>query len=197
MKKIFFIFLFLFLTINVFSQETYKDSLQQHINEYMKTHEVVKGDDRKFLQFYPINETYRVIADFESTPNSPWFKMATSGMLQPLYRVFGIITLAINDTVVTLHIYQSQSLMSTEKYKDHLFIPFTDMTSGEGTYEGGRYIDLDRNDIKTDKVVIDFNKAYNPYCAYVSNAYNCPIPPKENRLGIFVKAGEKKYINSH
>jgi uncharacterized protein (DUF1684 family) len=185
------------LTALVFSQKTYTDSLQDHINEYVKTHEVVKGNDRMYLQFYPINENYRIIANFENTPNTTWFKMATSGTLQPLYRIFGKIKLIINDTLVTLFIYQSQNLMSTDKYKDHLFIPFTDMSSGEETYEGGRYIDLTMNDIKNNKFVIDFNKAYNPYCAYVSNVYNCPIPPKENRLKIFVKAGEKKYAKSH
>jgi uncharacterized protein (DUF1684 family) len=66
--------------------------------------------------------------------------------------------------------------MTTKQYKDHLFIPFTDATSGEETYESGRYIDLEINDIANDKVLIDFNKAYNPYCAYVSGKYNLPDP---------------------
>lgn len=87
--------------------------------------------------------------------------------------------------------------MSTEKYADHLFIPFTDMTSGEESYENGRYIDLSIADVESGHFTIDFNKAYNPYCAYVSDLYNCPIPPKENHLSIKIKAGEMKYGKLH
>ena len=75
-------------------------------------------------------------------------------------------------------------------YKDYLFLPFTDPTNGVTTYGGGRYLDLM---IPATKVVqLDFNKAYNPYCAYSGN-YSCPIPPEENHLEIEIKAGVKKY----
>jgi uncharacterized protein (DUF1684 family) len=87
--------------------------------------------------------------------------------------------------------------MTTAQYKDHLFIPFTDATSGEGTYESGRYIDLDIKDITDNKFTIDFNKAYNPYCAYVTGRYNCPIPPVENRLAVAIRAGEKAFGKKH
>ncbi|MEI9910512.1 MAG: DUF1684 domain-containing protein [Bacteroidota bacterium] len=80
-----------------------------------------------------------------------------------------------------------------EEYREQLFLPFTDLTTGEETYTAGRYIDLTFNDIIGDKVVIDFNKAYNPYCAYISGKYNCPIPPKENNLTVAILAGEKNY----
>ena len=83
--------------------------------------------------------------------------------------------------------------MSTAQYRDHLFIPFTDATSGEETYESGRYIDLEIKDIKGDRVLLDFNRAYNPYCAYVTGKFNCPIPPIENRLKIAIPAGEKSF----
>lgn len=86
--------------------------------------------------------------------------------------------------------------MTIEKYKNHLFLPFTDLTSGEETYDNGRYIDLETVDIKNKTVEIDFNKAYNPYCAYVSYTYNCPIPPKENYLPVAILAGEKNYGKS-
>jgi uncharacterized protein len=92
-----------------------------------------------------------------------------------------------------LNLYQSQSLMEVDAYKSHLFLPFTDETSGAGSYEGGRYIDLSFEDIRNKKIVIDFNKAYNPYCAYVSGKYNCPIPPAENTLPVRVEAGERQY----
>jgi uncharacterized protein (DUF1684 family) len=111
--------------------------------------------------------------------------------------VYGIIHFTINDTSVALNIYQSQDLMVTQQYRDHLFIPFTDATSGEETYESGRYIDLEINDIKNDKLLIDFNKAYNPYCAYVSGKFNCPVPPPENRLVVAIRAGEKAFKKAH
>ena len=82
--------------------------------------------------------------------------------------------------------------MSSEKYKDYLFIPFTDKTSGIETYGGGRYIDLVLSDIVNKTCTIDFNKAYNPYCAYTAG-YNCPIPPKENDLPVAIKAGELNF----
>ncbi len=82
--------------------------------------------------------------------------------------------------------------MSDSVYKDHLFLPFTDLTSGEESYGGGRYIDLETTGIINNRLVIDFNKAYNPYCTY-SDGYNCPIPPRENDLPVAIRAGEKAF----
>ena len=84
-------------------------------------------------------------------------------------------------------------MMSTSKYRDYLGLMFTDKTSGKETYDAGRYIDFNIGDIKNDKLVIDFNKAYNPYCAYVKGKYSCPIPPRENYLPIAIEAGEKNF----
>jgi uncharacterized protein (DUF1684 family) len=123
--------------------------------------------------------------------------MAASGPTKKLYRIYGKAHFSLHDTVVTLNIYQSQELMQMAQYKDDLFIPFTDATSGVETYEGGRYFDFTIHDIKDNSLVIDFNKAYNPYCAYVSRVYSCPIPPKENHLAIAIKAGERKYGKAH
>ncbi len=79
------------------------------------------------------------------------------------------------------------------KYKDYLVLLFSDATTGKETYEAGRYIDFTTGDIKNNMLVIDFNKAYNPYCAYEKGKYNCPIPPIENKLSIAITAGEKIY----
>jgi uncharacterized protein (DUF1684 family) len=171
---------------------SYEDSVNSFIKKYVADHEVVKGNDKKMMQFYPVNEQYRVTATFERKDSSEWFLMPTSGVIKKEYRVFGIFSFSINDTAVKLNVYQSKQLMASEEYFDYLFIPFTDKTSGIDTYGGGRYIDLKMNDIKNDRYIIDFNKAYNPYCAYAAG-YNCPIPPKENDLPVTVKAGEKNY----
>ncbi len=76
----------------------------------------------------------------------------------------------------------------------HLFLGFWDATSGEQTYAGGRYIDLKRT--SEDLFIVDFNFAYNPYCAY-SDRYSCAIPPFSNQIPIPVKAGEKKFKEHH
>ena len=70
------------------------------------------------------------------------------------------------------------------------YIPFTDLTNGEETYGAGRYLDFKIPE--SEKVIIDFNLAYNPYCAY-NHSYSCPIPPKENNLNIKIEAGEKTF----
>jgi len=188
---------FLLVNITLAQDKTYKDSIESYFNKYVKEHEVVTGKDKELMSFFPVNEKYRINCKFERTVNSPWFRMESSGQIKRNYRVYGIIHFTINDTSVALNIYQSQDLMVTQQYRDHLFIPFTDATSGEETYESGRYIDLEINDIKNDKLLIDFNKAYNPYCAYVSGKFNCPVPPAENRLVVAIRAGEKAFKKAH
>jgi uncharacterized protein (DUF1684 family) len=184
------------ITLTTFSQKkTYKDSLQSFINEYIKTHGVVNDDDKKSLQFYPINEKFRFNCSFERVQNSPWFMMETSGLVKKSHRIYGKIHFTLNDTAVTLCVYQSQDLMKVNQLKDYLFIPFMDATTGEETFESGRYFDFSIKDIKGNTLVVDFNKAYNPYCAY-STGYNCPVPPSENRISVAILAGEKKYLKS-
>jgi len=196
--KIFLVFIsLLFVSISFAQSKTYKDSIESHFTKYVKEHEVVTGKDKELISFFPVNEKYLINCRFERTINSPWFRMESSGPIKKNYRVYGKIHFSINDTAVILNIYQSQDLMGTQQYRDHLFIPFTDATSGEETYESGRYIDLEINDIKNDKVLIDFNKAYNPYCAYISGKFNCPIPPDENRLVVSIRAGEKAFSKAH
>lgn len=188
---------YFFTGISFAQSKTYKDSVEAYLKKYVREHEVVRGKDKELMAFYPVNEKYLIKCKFKRSMNSPWFRMESSGQIKRNYRVYGTIHFLINDTTVTLNIYQSQDLMATDKYRDHLFIPFTDATSGEETYESGRYIDLEIKDIKNDTVVIDFNKAYNPYCAYVSGKFNCPIPPAENRLPVAIRAGEKAFGKPH
>jgi uncharacterized protein len=192
MKYLFLIAL-VFPTLLSSAQSSYKDSINNYIKNYIDTHEVVKDEDRKQMHFFDVNEKYRVIAKFEKAHTNQWFEMPTSGRIKKVFRVYGILSFTINDTIVKLNLYQSQGLMGNDPYKNYLFLPFTDATTGIETYESGRYIDLQTNDIKNKEVIIDFNKAYNPYCAYVSGVYNCPIPPAANHLPVAILAGEKTY----
>ena len=89
-----------------------------------------------------------------------------------------------------MNIYQNLELISKPEYVDYLFVPFTDLTNGKGSYSGGRYIDTRIPPGK--KIVLDFNKAYNPYCAY-NGKYSCPIPPEENHLEVEIRAGVKDF----
>jgi uncharacterized protein (DUF1684 family) len=91
-----------------------------------------------------------------------------------------------------LAIYKNLRTTRMPMFRDFLFLPFQDDTNGESTYGGGRYIDLKVGDIEDGKLTIDFNKAYNPYCAY-GDGWNCPIPPVENILEVEIAAGEKNY----
>jgi len=189
--------LLLLLFIHSGAQDIYKDTMQHYINEYVRNHEVIKGDEKQYFRFYPINEAYKVNAKVVRTPNSNWFMMETSGAMKKTFRTYAILEFTIHDTLVKLPVYQSQGLMAMEQYKSLLFLPFTDLTSGEETYAAGRYIDLWTTDIHNDSIIIDFNKAYNPYCAYVAGKYNCPVPPKENQLVVAIPAGEKVFDKGH
>lgn len=146
----------------------------------------------KSLSFYKPDHNYCVWADFTETPGSKPFLIQTHSGKQKPYREYGVINFTLNNTKHTLHIYQSMDLIKEEAHKDYLFIPFNDETNYETTFAGGRYIDLSIKDIANNRVLLDFNKCYNPYCAY-ADGYSCPIPPKENHLNIRIEAGEKMF----
>ena len=189
MKNLLLIVMILFSSA-AFSQKAYQDSLNSYIKNYVQNHEVVKGEDKKFMQFYPVRKAYRVEANIEKATNSQWLTFPTSGSKTKLFKLYGTLDFQLNGKPLQLNVYQSQELMMSEEYKNYLFLPFTDSTTGSETYAGGRYIDLTTKDIQNNQVILDFNKADNPSCAYVSGIYNCPIPPKENALPVAVKAGE-------
>ena len=142
----------------------------------------------KGIHFYPVDATYAVNAKFVRTPNEKSFQMSTSGGMRKTYIKYAEVFFMLDNKDYKLNVYQSQELLKSAEYKDYLFIPFTDATSGNETYEGGRYIDL--NIPQGDHIIINFNKAYHPYCAY-TDGYNCPIPPAENTLPGKVEAGVK------
>ncbi|MGH2646643.1 MAG: DUF1684 domain-containing protein [Ginsengibacter sp.] len=174
------------------SAQIYKDSLLSYQQNYINNHEVVGKDDKKYIHFYPVDESYRVTATFKKKDDAKGFDMITASGKKQLYFRYGLLTFKLHNSLVHLYIYQSASLMKQEKYKDYLFVPFGDATSGFDSYGGGRYLDFTISDIKNNRLVIDFNKAYNPYCAYTAG-YNCPIPPKENLLTIPIRGGEENY----
>ncbi len=175
----------------------YMDSIKAFRADYIQTHELLTtAEEKALLRFYPLNPAYRVAARFERYVDSPWFPMATSGRTPQIQRKYGRLTFLVHDTVLHLLIYQSQALLQKAATRDYLFIPFTDATSGSESYGGGRYIDCAVTDIQGGILVLDFNKAYNPYCAYKAG-FNCPIPPRENDLPVAIQAGEMNYGKGH
>lgn len=142
------------------------------------------------LDFYPINLKYRVKANFVRTPDEKPFLMPTTTERLPEYVKYGELHFTIDEKKLILNLYQNTDHDSQEGYEDYLFLPFTDLTSGDGSYGGGRF--LDARIPEGDTMFIDFNKAYNPYCAYSKN-YSCPIPPKENDILVRIEAGVKDF----
>jgi len=182
----------------LYAQECSKENAvkyQKQLNkEYANPKEspLTKKDLKTFksLDFYPVSMDYCVEAKFVRTPNEKPFEMTTTTSRKPMYVKYGEVTFELQGKKCKLDVFQSLDLIKQEEYKDALFLPFTDYTSGNGSYGGGRYIDLKQP--KGTTMVIDFNTAYNPYCAY-NHAYSCPVPPAQNDLKVEVKAGVKEY----
>lgn len=140
------------------------------------------------LPFFPVNYAACVEARFVRDSSQAPFVMQTSNGRKPLYRKYGEVHFSFNGLPQHLTVFQSLDLQSKKGYEDYLFVPFTDQTNGHTSYGGGRYLDLRMGQIKKDQLVLDFNRAYNPFCAY-SAAYSCPVPPAENRLSVAIEAG--------
>ncbi len=148
------------------------------------------------LNYYALNNAFRVTATLKRRADAKYFQMPTSSGLTKKLVKYGVLTFKFNGKLTTLSVYQSDSV-TREKFPEYahlLFIPFKDATTRTDTYGGGRYIDIVTP--KDNKVILDFNLAYNPNCAYGSDKYSCPIPPRENRLSVAIKAGEKRYFYS-
>ncbi len=145
-----------------------------------------------FLQYFEADETFKVMADVEYLLNEPTFRMPTSDGTSKEFKRYGLLTFTLKGQKFTLPLYENVSRFQSSVQSSYLFLPILDRTTGESTYESGRYIDVKKQDIKDGKLIVDFNKAYNPYCAY-SSGYRCPQPPKANYLDIDIAAGEKKY----
>lgn len=145
------------------------------------------------LEFFVIDTTYIVEAEFVRTPSESPFEMETSTSRTSTYVKYGELYFSLKGKEFMLNLYQNQNLRSDPEYFDYLFLPFTDETNGISTYDGGRYLDFSIPEEKS--VTIDFNRAYNPYCAY-SGRYSCPIPPKENHLETAIPTGVKKFTKN-
>ncbi|MBL7807472.1 MAG: DUF1684 domain-containing protein [Saprospiraceae bacterium] len=144
------------------------------------------------LDFFPARKEWSIPAAFERTPEAKPFIMMTYSGQKRDYVQYGILSFSLNNQKHTLQIYQNLKLIQDSTYRDHLFLPFKDLSNGGETYGGGRYLDFRQSDIQNGILLLDFNRCYNPWCAY-SDGYNCPIPPRENHLTFEIPAGERNF----
>jgi uncharacterized protein (DUF1684 family) len=136
------------------------------------------------LTYYAPTRDYEITADFTSEEHAePVALPMTTGTKEP-YFIKGKASFELEGQTHTLTLFQKAGSTS-----DSLFIPFTDQTNGFETYGGGRYLDAIA---VGSNIVLDFNKAYNPFCAY-NPEFACPMPPAENRLKVKIPAGEKNF----
>lgn len=138
--------------------------------------------------FYPIDEAFKVVAKMDRNVDETGVGFETSTDRVAIYDVYAIAHFQLEGKDYAVKIYQSPTMRRIPGYRDHLFFPFNDLTNGATTYGGGRYVDLTIPE--GNELVIDFNQAYSPYCAY-SDKYSCPVPPRENFINAEVQAGVK------
>ncbi|WP_026450654.1 DUF1684 domain-containing protein [Aequorivita capsosiphonis] len=198
MKNLLLLSLLLFSTVIIAQDQVLvseSQSAQDELNEEYTNPETTiltpeDFKDFKNLEFYPIDLKYRVKAKLIRTPDEKPFLMPTSTERLPEYVKYGEAHFTLEGKDIVLNLFKSTQPYDEPGYEDYLFVPFTDLTSGDGSYGGGRYID--QRIPEGDTIIIDFNKAYNPYCAYNAR-YSCPIPPKENDILIRIEAGVKDF----
>lgn len=191
--KTFLVGVVVFTSVSIFAQEA------RYIEFWTKTDaefadvETSPLKKEKIAEFdsiarYSYNPVFALKAKFEPLRRQKPIAFETTGSIKQRYQKAGTLHFQIDSLSLVLAAYRNLELMRMPGYENYLFVPFTDESNGFGTYEGGRYLELEYPE--TDSVFVDFNLVYNPYCAY-SDRYSCPIPPRENDLNAKILAGAK------
>ncbi len=140
----------------------------------------------KGLNYFPPDPSYRIPARLERFEKPEQVRIVTSKGSQQAYLRYGALAFELQGRKLKLYVYKS----TEDPFSRSLFVPFSDATSGFETYKSGRYLDIEEQG--ANEYDLDFNIAYNPYCAY-NEEYICPIPPGENKLAVKIMAGEKNH----
>ena len=151
----------------------------------MSPYSPLEPEDRQAftgLDYYPPEPDFQYELPLQAAESEPLTFQTSTGDEQTYFRI-GTVTFEVDGQPATLAIYRSAE-------HDELFLPFRDATSAKETYGAGRY--LEPIELEDGTILVDFNLAYNPYCAY-SPHYSCPLPPFENWLKVPIRAGEKDY----
>lgn len=179
-------------------EDAYEMSIKAYRDKNEKDFIIYNADKPSFskskflssLDYFPVDIQYKCNCKLELSKEQQMIEMTTYAGTTKLFTKFGLATCNLKGQELILPIYKQVGLKPIND--NLLFLPIKDMTSGDLTYGGGRYLNLDMNEIVDDKITIDFNRAYNPWCAY-SGGFTCPIPPKENHLMLEILAGEKDF----
>ncbi|HOX82407.1 MAG TPA: DUF1684 domain-containing protein [Chryseolinea sp.] len=176
-------------------QTTYINKIKKEREEkdhFMKTSDESpfrkKRDEFSALKYYPVNPQFKIVADLTPVKDKNVMVLATSDGKEERYIEYAYAEFDFNGLHNKLLILE---MMEMGPSKGKLFLAFGDETSGDETYGAGRYIDVAKV-MGSQTITLDFNNAYNPYCAY-ADEFSCPFPPAENLLKIAVTAGEKTY----
>ena len=170
------------------------NNFREQIDDFMQFHPQspladALRDGFTGLAYYPHNRALVMTAAVDRLPDDePLIEMETSTGDSRLFRRWGTFAFEVDGQPARLTVYSDPA-------GEEFFLPFRDATSGGETYGAGRYLDNHRPGLRpvdAETVEVDFNYAYNPYCAY-SPAYSCPLPPRENWLAVPIRAGEKDF----
>lgn len=177
------------------SLEEYRAQLQKERkdkNDFMRSSEespfVVGKLKFDSLRYFPADLKYRINASLEPIQNKKIVTLPASDGAEAQYKEYAYAVFSLDGVECKLLILEIFDMGPTS---GTLFLAFADETSADETYGAGRYLEVRRVPGAT-SILLDFNKAYNPYCAYV-DSFSCPFPPKENMLKVTIRAGEKKY----
>ena len=170
------------------------DDLEEHRadkDEYLRDHphSPIPADQREDfdgLSYFDPDPDYRFEVNLHEHDTKETVTVATSSEGERDYVEWGEVRFTVDDTDCTLQVY------SRGEDDEGFWLPFRDETSGEETYGAGRYLELDAEDRTDDAWVLDFNRAYSPFCAY-NEAYECPLVPMANWLDVEIRAGERTY----
>lgn len=163
---------------------------RQKIDSYMRTSNASPFANEAFngLQFFDIDQSYSVVAKVDKLEKLAYLEIPTSDGKLERYLKFGYAVFNLKGQELKLLLLKKAGALGRV---EQVFVPFSDLTNGDLTYGGGRYLDIPYSN--TPNIVLDFNKAYNPYCEY-NPKFSCPLPPVDNKLMIAIEAGEKSYI---
>jgi len=198
---------FLFFLISFGISQTKEDSLitkyTEEIGKYRtgKNIKLMYGEstpllpeqlkDFKGLKYFEPDLKYKIEGKLVKDDKQEIVLMKTSTDREPAYVRYGVVYFKIDTFNLKLAVFQNKKMLDLSQDTNLLFVPFRDGTNGKETYGGGRYFDCEIP-LTGNPVLLDFNKAYNPYCAY-NPRFSCVIPPEKNRLKIGIEAGEKVF----
>ena len=160
-------------------------NLRSDKDSYLKKDTASPIEDKiKFtgLKYFDVNPDFKITGKIDRVTSGQTINITMSGGEVEEYEAYGNVKFGIEGVKCALKIFKTP--------EGNLFLPFKDLTSNKETYGAGRYLDFGVNEVNGNEIMIDFNKAYHPYCAY-NHTFTCPVPPAENTLNVAVKAGEK------